>query len=268
MHGFSLATNFHLYKKDKFKKFREKVLAMEFGNVEKMVKYFSEISKPSDKKIFYSIARKLEKEYLRKCLESFIGRRLTDKERREMRKILRVKKLKNGRAFYNLISNRIFIDELNPQTVIHEYAHWLRYKRLGKLSRIIDVLKRIKSYSDVAAEAYSLLAEIESLNILCKKFSENDFHNYYLEFWKDVREGKIDIENPFARGLYRLIILTNFSEKKYFLAAEFLMENVEFIEELKHMHPKDFEKKVKEWLKNEYVKKCAEFFDVLKKILK
>jgi len=50
-----------------------------------MSRYISKYE-PSKKKIYYSIARKMEKKFLRRCLEKFSGIKLTDKDRRKMRK--------------------------------------------------------------------------------------------------------------------------------------------------------------------------------------
>ena len=207
-----------------------------------MSQYFSKYE-PSEKKIYYSIARKMEKKFLRKCLEKYSGIKLTDKDRRRMRKILRIgpsglykpivkfaEKYLSG-VYFSWPVERIYVKKLEPETLVHEYAHWLdsNYRKENPFKIIKNILREgFRNYNTII-EAYADLAEINSYNILAEKFPERkEEYDTLLRYWKDVVKGKIDPQLP-----------------EDYLIAEFLKNN----NNQKHVNPEEFYRFAREWLK-------------------
>ena len=198
-----------------------------------MSRYISKYE-PSEKKIYYSIARKMEKKFLRKCLEKFSGIKLTDKDRRKMRKSLRIgasglykpivkfaEKYLSG-VYFAWPVERIYVRKLEPETLVHECAHWLdfNYRRENPLKMIKNILKYgLRNYKTVM-EAYADLAEVNSLNILSREFPERtDEYETLSRYWKEVVKGSISPQLP--EDYLIADFLRNYNNQKHVSPEEF-----------------------------------------------
>ncbi len=197
-------------------------------------RYFS-ADEPSQKKIHYSIARKMEKKFLRKCLERYSGIKLTDKERRKMRESLRTRsfktyewllKLSYGSTYENLRGvcfpwplNKIYVRELAPDVVLHEYIHWLWNRSKRGLKEMIRILKSPANYTTIN-EAYARMAEVKFYDFLAEKFPERgERYRKLNNVWKARIEGK---------------------KKSKKVRDRLIVDFIKHAGDRKHVHPEEF----------------------------